>query len=456
MEDMNKEQPEIQVDSETKEKLETPIEVNEAPALAEEVKEEVVETKEVVVEAKEEVVATDVVEETAETVQVPTESMDDYAKEIDASMKRVVTGDIVDCVIISVNEDEIIVNLDYVADGLIGREDLHLKPAQPIAEAYQVGDELKAEVLSTNDGEGNVRLSLKKADQIIVWDRLEAHFTDKTSFMTTITEVVKGGVLSDIKGVRAFMPASMISVAYVADLSEFVGQELEVHVVDFDRADRKVIISHKVIDQKEREVAKENFFENLKKDQEFSGTVKKLMNFGAFIDLGGVDGLLHINEMSWKRIKHPSEVMKEGDVVEVYINEVDTKSRKISLGLKNIDNNPWDNIFDHYGIGKVYEAEVVRLMNFGAFVKLNDGIEGLVHISEISEDRINQPQDVLTVGDKVKVKVLNIDSDKQKIALSIKEAKNEQAAVDLKAYSDDQEATTSLESVFAKFKDKFK
>jgi len=447
MEDMNKEQPEIQVDSETKEMLETSIESNEAPVVAqEEVKEEV----------KEEVVATDVVEEAQETAQVPTESMDDYAKEIDASMKRVGTGDIVDCIIISVNDDEIIVNLDYIADGLIGREDLHLKPGQPIAEAYQVGDELKAEVLSTNDGEGNVRLSLKKADQIIVWDRLEAHFTEKTSFMTTITEVVKGGVLSDIKGVRAFMPASMISVAYVADLSEFVGQELEVHVVDFDRADRKVIISHKVIDQKEREVAKENFFENLKKDQEFSGTVKKLMNFGAFIDLGGVDGLLHVNEMSWKRIKHPSEVMKEGDVVEVYINEVDTKSRKISLGLKNIDNNPWDNIFDHYGIGKVYEAEVVRLMNFGAFVKLNDGIEGLVHISEISEDRINQPQDVLAVGDKVKVKVLNIDSDKQKIALSIKEAKNEQAAVDLKAYTDDQEATTSLESVFAKFKDKFK
>ncbi|PKM57859.1 MAG: hypothetical protein CVU98_04080, partial [Firmicutes bacterium HGW-Firmicutes-3] len=272
MEDMNKEQPEIQVDSETKEMLETSIESNEAPVVAqEEVKEEV----------KEEVVATDVVEEAQETAQVPTESMDDYAKEIDASMKRVGTGDIVDCIIISVNDDEIIVNLDYIADGLIGREDLHLKPGQPIAEAYQVGDELKAEVLSTNDGEGNVRLSLKKADQIIVWDRLEAHFTEKTSFMTTITEVVKGGVLSDIKGVRAFMPASMISVAYVADLSEFVGQELEVHVVDFDRADRKVIISHKVIDQKEREVAKENFFENLKKDQEFSGTVKKLMNFGA-------------------------------------------------------------------------------------------------------------------------------------------------------------------------------
>ena len=450
MEDMNKEQPEIQVDSETKEMVATPIESNEAPVAEEAVKDEAVEAVEV------EAVVTEVVEETPEATQEPTESMDDYAKEIDASMKRISAGDIVDCVIICVNDDEIIVNLDYVADGLIGREDLHLKPAQPIAEAYKVGDELKAEVLSTNDGEGNVRLSLKKADQIIVWDRLEAHFTNKTTFPTTITEVVKGGVLSDIKGVRAFMPASMISVAYVADLSEFVGKELEVHVVDFDRADRKVIISHKEIDQKEREIAKENFFENLKKDQEFSGTVKKLMNFGAFIDLGGVDGLLHINEMSWKRIKHPSEVMKEGDVVEVYINEVDTKTRKISLGLKNIDNNPWKNIFDHYGIGKVYEAEVVRLMNFGAFVKLNDGIEGLVHISEISEDRINQPQDVLTVGDKVKVKILNIDIDKQKIALSIKEAKNEQAAVDLKAYSDDQEATTSLESVFAKFKDTFK
>lgn len=232
----------------------------------------------------------------------------------------------------------------------------------------------------------------------------------------TISDVVKGGgVVANVKGIRAFMPASMISVAYVEDLNEWKGKELAVVVKDFDREDRKVIISHKEIDREEREVAKKEFFADIQKDQVFNGTVKKLMNFGAFVDLGGVDGLLHINEMSWKRIKHPSDVMKEGgDVVEVYIIDIDREKEKLSLGLKNIGDNPWDDIHDLYPIGKVIEGEVVRLAGFGAFVRIGDGIEGLVHISEISHDRIKSPEDVLNEGDKVKVKVLSIDKAGQK------------------------------------------
>jgi small subunit ribosomal protein S1 len=440
MEEMNKSQEEIQIEPEVST---TEDQVNE------EVTTEV--AKEVAVAEEGTVVEVEKVEETV--VEEVLESMDDFAQELDASLKRVNAGDIVECKIITVNEDEIIVNLGYIADGLIRKEDLHVKNGQAISEVYHLEDILKAEVLTTNDGEGNVLLSLKKADQIIVWDDLEAHYNEKTTFEATITDAVKGGIIADIRGVRAFMPASMISVAYVDDLSAFKGETLKVKVVDFDRDDRKVIISHKEIDQVEREAAKKALLSDLKKDQVFNGTVKKLMNFGAFVDLGGVDGLIHINEMSWKRIKHPSDVMKEGDVVEVYIINVDKKTERISLGLKNIGDNPWQNIHDHFKIGQVYEGEVVRLMNFGAFVRIGDGLEGLVHISEISEDRINQPGDVLTVTDKVKVKVMTIEQEQQKIGLSIKEAKDDETAVELDQYSSNERATTSLESVF---KDIFK
>lgn len=429
--------------------------------------EEVVETTETVeetVEAVAEETAT-TVEETAapevetvteapaaeEAVEAPAEetpSMDDFAKEIDASMTKVEAGDIVECKVISVSDEEVIVNLGYVADGLIKKEELHVPAGGVINDHYAVDDVLKAEVLTMNDGEGNVLLSLKKADQIIVWDEFEAAFNEKTQMTVTINEVVKGGVVANVKGVRAFMPASMISVAYVEDLNEWKDKELKVIVKDFDRKDRKVIISHKEIDREEREAAKAAILADLEKDQVFTGKVKKLMNFGAFVDIGGVDGLLHIQEMSWKRIKHPSDVMKEGDVVEVYVISVDKEQERISLGLKNIADNPWDDIFDLYPIGKVLEGEVVRLANFGAFVRIGDGIEGLVHVSEISHDRVKSPEDVLSVGDKVNVKVLNIKKEDQRISLSIKETTENEEAVELDKYSTDEEATTSLKSVF--------
>ncbi len=421
---------------------------------------EVAEVVEPVVETVEEVKVTEeVVEETPAVEEAPVEevveevkevvpSMDEFQAEIDASLTRVDGGDIVDCKIITLNDEEVIVNLGYLADGLITKEELLLEPGQTIADAYVVGQELKAEVLTMNDGEGNVLLSEKKAVQVIVWDELEVHFKEQTTLTVTLSEVVKGGLIAMIKGIRAFMPASMVAARYVEDLNEFVGKELKVHVKDFDRQDRKVIISHKEIDRKLREEAKKNFFVDVKKDQEFSGTVKKLMNFGAFVDLGGVDGLVHINEMSWKRIKHPSDVMKEGDVVDVYIIDVDREKEKISLGLKNIGDNPWDTIFDTFTIGQVYEGEVVRLANFGAFVRIGDGIEGLVHISEISHDRIGSPADVLTQGQKVNVKILNIEKSSQKISLSIKETTEDENAVELEKYTTDEKATTSLESVF--------
>lgn len=428
---------------------------------------EVVEVEEVaeveVAEVEEVAAAEDIVEEAAvaevvETVEAapvvevaPVEavpSMDEFAAEIDASLARVDIGDLVECSVISVGEEELIVNLGYIADGLIKKEELLLDPDQGIKDAYKVGDVLKAEVQTMNDGEGNVRLSEKKAVQMIVWDELEEHYKNGTRLTVKVSNVVKGGVTAMIKGIRAFMPASMLAARYVEDLNEFVGQDLEVIVKDFDRRDRKVIISHKEIDKELRDQVQKTFFEEVQKGQVFNGTVKKLMNFGAFVDLGSVDGLVHINEMSWKRIKHPSEVMKEGDVVEVYVINIDKDKQKISLGLKNIDNNPWDDIEAHYTVGKVYEGQVVRLAGFGAFVKIGEGIEGLVHISEISHQRIDTPASVLSEGQEVKVKVIKIDAKAKKISLSIKATSADEEAVELEKYTTTEEATTSLESVF--------
>ena len=415
-----------------------------------EVAEEVVEateTADVTVNEPEEATTPEVARETAPAVP----SMAEFENQINESLSRVSVGDIVECTVISCGEDEVIVNLGYMADGIIAKSELFLDQEEKIADRYPVETVLKAEVMSLNDGEGNVALSLKKAEQILVWDELENAFNEKTALTVTLKEVVKGGLVADIKGIRAFMPASMVSSAYVEDLSEYVGQTMQVLVKDFDLSDRKVILSHKEIDAKEKAAAKAEFMENLEKDQVYTGTVKKLMNFGAFVDIGGVDGLVHINEMSWKRIKHPSDVMKEGDVVEVVVLSVDKAQDRISLGLKNIGDNPWDKIEELYPSGKVFEGVVTRLTKFGAFVRIGDGIEGLVHISQIANERINHPTDVLKQDEKVNVKVLSADGKNQKISLSIKatlESAEDEEVVELNEYNSGEEATTSLESVF--------
>lgn len=424
--------------------VEAPVEAAEEPAATEAPVEEAPAATDAPVE--EASAATEAPAEETPAEYVP--SMDEFEAEIDASLVKIRRGDVMDCTVISVGEEEIVVSFGYAADGIIRKHDLLVEEGQAIADAYKVEDQIKAEVLKKDDGEGNVLLSEKRAVQVIVWDELESHFKEKTRFKVTVKEVVKGGVVAMIKGIRAFMPASMVSSGYVEDLNEFVGQELEVIVKDFDRKDRKVIISHKEIDKEKQRKVKKSLFEDIQVDQVFTGKVKKLMNFGAFVDIGGVDGLVHINEMSWKRIKHPSEVMKEGDKIEVVVLKVDRAKEKISLGLKSIDNNPWNDMDAHFKTGKVYEGEVVRLTGFGAFVRIAEGVEGLVHVSEIDHKRIDTPASVLEVGQKVKVKVLKVDSKGQKISLSIKATKEDENAVDLDKYTTNEEATTSLESVF--------
>lgn len=378
--------------------------------------------------------------------------MSEFMEEMEKSWKKLKEGDIVDCKIISLNDSELLVSFDYISDGVIPKSELLIDREAVINDFYEVDGELKAEIIKMNDGEGNLILSVKKAAQVLVWEEAKKLCEDKTPVDVKITASVKGGVVAMYQGVRAFMPASMLSVAYVEDTAVYVGKTLSVLIKEVNEEDNKIILSHKDIEAKEVEAKRATLFEDIRKDDVFTGKVKKLMDFGAFIDIGGVDGLLHINEMSWKRINHPSDVLKEGQTVEVYITSVDKDKERIGLGLKNIGSNPWEKADELFEVGSIVEGEIVRLTNFGAFVSVADGIDGLVHISEIDHKRINHPSEVLQVGQKAMVKVIAINTKEQKMSLSIKQLLDSDEVDEnfgnLDEFMTNEQATTSLESVF--------
>ncbi len=401
-------------------------------------------------------------DEVATAAQVPVEelvvepeevipSMDEFEEEIKQGFKKIYQGDIVEGTIISVTDTELLVNLGYISDGIIPITETMATEEETIKDIYKEGDVIKAEILQRDDGEGNFLLSIKKAQQILVWEELEEAFNLGSKLMVKVKEVVKGGVVCEIKGVRAFIPASLLSTRYVEDLASFVGETIKVKVADFNKEDKKVVLSRKVVEAEENAIQKSALLSTVKKNDKFIGTVVKLMNFGAFVDIGGVQGLIHINDLSWTKVKHPSEVVKEGDTVEVYIIDVDKKTEKIALGLKDVKEDPWGTIVEQFPVGHIYKGEVQRLAPYGAFVKISAGVEGLVHISEICEKRIATPHEILSVGQEVKVKVMAVDKEARKIQLSIKAAEAE-GEEDLQGYvQSEEQATTSLQDVFKVF-----
>lgn len=375
-------------------------------------------------------------------------SMENFDKEIEHSLKKIHQGDIVKGTIISIGEKEVMVNIGYISDGIITHNETGLDSEAVLGDHFKVGDEINAEVVKKSDSEGNVVLSIKKANHIIAWDELETAFKEEAIIDVKVKDAVKGGVVCLIKGVRAFIPASLLSVKYVEDLKAYVGKELKVKVAEFERETRKVILSRKIVEKAELDQKKKEIFTTIQKNDRFNGTVTKLMKFGAFVDIGGVEGLIHLNDLSWKKVKHPSEVVKEGDIVNVYVLSVDANRERIGLGLKDVNDDPWTNIGKKYQIGKVYEGSVERILDFGMFVKLESGVEGLVHVSELSEERVENPADMFAIGDTVKVKVLNIKTNDRKISLSVKEAADSIESADVAAYTTGENATTSLKDVF--------
>lgn len=375
-------------------------------------------------------------------------SMSDFMDEIDKSMRRVYKDDVLNGTILSVTEEEILVNINHTSDGIITREEM--------AEDYdyQVGDNISVLVLNPHDEEGNVVLSHKSAEEIVGWDDLEEAYNQKKKIIAKVTEAIKGGVSASYRNVRCFIPGSLLSYRYVEDMSTYVGKELEVVVEDFDRENKRVVLSRKAVETVERQGKKDQMMDQLVVGELRQGVVTKLMKFGAFVDLGGVEGLIYLDDLAWHRVNDPSEVVSEGDQVTVYVANIDKKSGKIGLVLKKVEEDPWKGAAEFYKVDDLVEGKVVRLMDFGAFVEVEAGIEGLVHLSEISSERIRKPSDKLKVGDQIQAMILSIDENNKRLSLSIKDAEG-QVPDDVELTQEDQ--GTTLGDLFGdKFKDFFK
>lgn len=345
-------------------------------------------------------------------------SMEDFEK----TMVVLRPGQVVTGTVIEVLDDEVYVNVGYKSDGIIPMEEIMLDKGQKPSDLFKVGDSIEVTVVKVNDGDGNVLLSHKAIAKRRVWQELEKAYKEQTVLKGIGHEVVKGGIIAKVKGVSAFIPASQLSTHYVEDLSVFINQTMDLKILEMDKRRNRLVASQRVVLEEIQKQKEDKVWESLEEGQKIKGQVKRLTSFGAFIDVGGVDGLAHISDLSWHHITHPGDVLKEGDEVEVVVLSFDRDKDKISLGYKQLMPHPWDNIEIKYPEGQVFEGKVARIASFGAFVELEPGVDGLVHISQISDKRIEKVEDVLSVGDQVQVKVLKVVPDEKRISLSIKEA----------------------------------
>lgn len=349
-------------------------------------------------------------------------SMNDFLEDINRSFNPVKTGDILKGKVIAVHDDGLIININYMYDGFIPKNEISFNNDINMHEEFVIGEDIDVYVLKNNDGEGHVLLSKKIADNIVVWDELEELNKNSAVIEIIVHEVVKGGVIGYFKGVRAFIPASQLSINFVQNLNDFIGKCLEVRIIELDKEKKKVVLSRRIIEEENRKSNEEKQWSSLKIGELRKGKIVRLANFGAFVELNGVQGLIHLKDLSWKRVLKPEEVVSVGDEVEVYILSIDKENKRLGLSLKATIEDPWNKVNENIKIGSITEGTIKKLVNFGAFVEILPGIEGLVHLHEISEDNITKPDDKLHIGDKVKVKILEINKENKRISLSIKEA----------------------------------
>ncbi|MCG8538725.1 MAG: 30S ribosomal protein S1 [Clostridia bacterium] len=350
-------------------------------------------------------------------------------------------GNILTGKVVQVLDNEVVVNIGYKSDGIIPLNEFSNNTDINLKDIIKEGEEIEVYVLKSDDGEGNVVLSKKRIDAIKNWELIEKVSQENESIIVKTGEAVKGGIIAYYKELRGFIPASQLSNEYVENLDEYLNKELEVNVIEVDKNKNKIIFSHRKILEVILKEKREKLWSTLEKDMVVKGEVKRLANFGAFVDLGGLDGLIHISEMSWGRIKHPKEVLNIGDIVEVYVKEIDKEKDRISLSLKQAKENPWDRIDEKYIVDDIIKGKVVKLVDFGAFIELEPGVEGLVHISQISETRIAKPSEVLEVGQTVDVKVIDVKKEEKRLGLSIKEAKESEDLEDY-VYENEEEQST--------------
>lgn len=373
-------------------------------------------------------------------------SMKDLLKDYD--VKRLNRGDIINGKVIEVNDKEASVNINYAFDGIITKEEISVDEKDP-RDVLREGDEIDVYVISPNDGDGYVELSLIRALEIKEKEDIEKAYKDQSNITVKVKEEIKGGLIAYYNNIRVFIPGSLAGRERI-QLSTLVGKEIEVRITELDFRNNKVVGSRRVIEEEEYNKNKKAIWNSLKEGEKRSGVVKKLVKYGAFVDIGGVEGLIHLSDLSWERVNRPEEVVKEGDKVEVFIGTVDKEKERLSLILKDVEKEPWTVHADDIKEGDILEGKVVRFMSFGAFVELFDGIEGLVHITEITDENIAKPSDVLELNQNVKVKVLSVDKENRKISLSIKDAV--ESNKEYLNYVDNDEEGTSLADLFKDFK----
>ena len=348
------------------------------------------------------------------------ENGEDFAAMLEESFKTLNTGEKVTGTVVAVSSTDVQVDLGVKHTAYIPLGELSDDPNYDVAANIHPGDEIEAVVVRVNDGEGTVTLSKKRVDQLKGWETVEKAYEEHTVVEGTIVEENRGGVVATAFGVRVFIPASQTGVPKDQPMSQLVKTKQSFYITEINRQRKRVVGSIRQIQQEARKAAAEQIWSTIEVGNEYEGTVKSLTSYGAFVDIGGVDGMVHISELSWGRIKHPSEVVNVGDKVKVFVIGLDKENKKISLGYKREEDNPWNVFKSKYGVGDVAEVKILKFMPFGAFAEIVPGVDGLIHISQIADHRIAKPEDVLEVGQQVDAKIIDINDEKKKVSLSIR------------------------------------
>lgn len=366
----------------------------------------------------------EVIEADAENKKEEAVSMDEmsFSEALEESLKNLTTDQTVKGEVVGISPNEVQVDIGRKHAGYVPLSELTNDPSLSPEDVVKVGDVIDLIIMKTNDAEGTVMLSKRRYDAIKAWDDIVKASEEGTILEGTVTDVIKGGVLVVTGALRVFVPASLATASRGEPLENLLKTKVRFKVIEVNKQRRRAVGSIRAVLKEERKAAEEAFWADAEEGRTYTGTVKSLTSYGAFVDIGGVDGMIHISELSWNRIKHPSEVVNVGDTVEVYIKALDRENKKISLGYKKVEDNPWEILRRDYPVGTVVDAKIVGITAFGAFAQVIPGIDGLIHISQLSTEHVDKPQDVVKGGDVVKVKITNIDFDKKRVSLSMKEA----------------------------------
>ena len=337
----------------------------------------------------------------------------------DATLVPFEEGDVVTGKVVRIDQDEVLVDIGYKSEGVILSNELSIRKSVDPSDEVELGEEVDALVLTKEDQDGRLLLSKKRARFERAWRRIEAAAESGEPVEGTVIEVVKGGLIIDL-GVRGFLPASLVDIRRVQNLDEFLAQKIECKVIELNRSRNNVVLSRRAVLEEERKEVRQQILDRLQPGQVVEGAISNIVDFGAFVDLDGIDGLIHISELSWSHVNHPSEILSIGDTVPVKVLDIDRDRQRISLGLKQTQEDPWQRVVDTYSLGDELEGKVTKVVTFGAFVEIMEGVEGLVHISELAHHHVENPREVVEPGGTVKVKILEVDSDRRRLSLSVK------------------------------------